>query len=326
MSSVNGQMSTVFFGTSPFAVPILEALAQSKWRPAVVITAPDHPAGRGLKPKPSPVKQKALGLGLEVWEPEHIKDPTWADHIASLKSGLILLAAYGKIIPGNILALPRSGSLNVHPSLLPRWRGPAPIQYALLEGDAETGVTIFVMDEEMDHGPIVAQASTPIAAEDTTESLEKKLSALGAPLLLQILPRFLAGEIIPQPQDHAKATFSKLIKKEAGLIDWSRPAEDIARRIRAFSAWPGSFTFWHRNAKPFQLTIVEARSHPKSIFRHFDISSHAPGTIFAESEKLFVAAGDGALEILELRPESKKSMTARQFLNGYAAILGSTLR
>lgn len=336
--------STIFFGTSQFAVPILEALIPTPWRPRVVVTTPDRPAGRGLKAKPSPVKQKAGEYGLEVWEParftptkakgfndrlarrqsdqdsaEIVNVSAWADRMAGLAPDLFILAAYGKIIPVTLLAIPRAGSLNVHPSLLPRWRGPAPIQYAILNGDSATGVSIMVMDEEIDHGPIVAQRSLPVAPDDTGETLEKKLGREGARLLLETIPLWLERSITPKEQDHAHATYTRLLTKEDGIIDWSLPASDIARRIRAFTPWPGSHTFWGER----RITIV--RTEPFEIVENRSGTDQKPGSVFSKEKKLLIAAGDKPLEIVEIRSEGKRSMSGKEFLNGHRAVIGTRL-
>lgn len=343
-------MTVIFFGTSSFAVPILEALFPTQWRPRIVVTTPERPAGRGLKPRPSPVKQKALEYGLEVWEPvrfapnkvevlnNHLAwnsrdqkgagargGPGWADRMAALAPDLFILAAYGKIIPRTVLAVPKAGSLNVHPSLLPRWRGPAPIQYAILNGDSVTGVTIMAMDEEVDHGPILAQSSVAILPDDTSETLEKKLCREGARLLLETLPSWSQGNITPRRQDHAKATYTHLLTKENGAIDWSFPAVDIARRIRAFTPWPGTHTFWNENGGR-RITIVRAipDSSAKTPENPID-TDQEPGSVFSKEKRLLVAAGNGALEVLELQLEGKRAMNGKEFLNGYRTILGARL-
>jgi methionyl-tRNA formyltransferase len=364
-------MTVVFFGTSSFAVPILEALISTPWRPRVVVTAPDRPAGRGLKAGPSPVKQKAREFGLEVWEParltpynkgkglkdrlarsydkpgglsgeprarragkhgdqenvEALSASAWAERMAALAPDLFILAAYGKIIPQTLLALPRAGSLNVHPSRLPYWRGPAPIQYAILNGDPVTGVTIMVMDEKIDHGPILAQSSVVITADDTSETLEKKLSVKGARLLLETLPAWLNGNITPTPQNHAEATYTRLLTKESGAIDWSTTAVDIDRRVRAFIPWPGSYTFWLKTRtkvrKVQRITIVRAR--PTERIESPRGKNQELGIVFSKDKRLFIATGDGALEILELQIEGKRIMSGREFLNGHRAILGTQL-
>lgn len=314
--------TVIFFGTSQFAVPILEALVRSEWSPRVVVTAPDRPAGRGLKAKPSPVKQKAGEYGLEVWEPvrldaEIVNVSAWADRMAALAPDLFILAAYGKIIPSTVLAIPRAGSLNVHPSLLPRWRGPAPIQYAIVNGDPVTGVTVMLMDEEIDHGPILAQRSLPVAPDDTGETLEKKLSREGARLLLETIPLWLERSVTPKEQDHARATYTRLLAKEDGIIDWSLPASDIARRIRAFTPWPGSHTFWGER----RITIV--RAEPFETTENRSGTDQKPGAILSKEKKLLIAAGDKPLEIVELQLEGKRSMSGKEFLNGHRAVIGT---
>ncbi|MDP3794568.1 MAG: methionyl-tRNA formyltransferase, partial [bacterium] len=220
-----------------------------------------------------------------------------------------------------ILLLPASGSLNVHPSLLPRWRGPAPIQWAILEGDQMTGATIFCMDEKVDHGPVLTQEALAIAPEDTAETLEQRLSALGAGLLIRTLPDWLAGKITPRPQDHARATHSTMFTREDGLIDWKEGALRIERRVRALAGWPGTHTYVTARGRTLLLKVRAVRVVPSPAAG----APRVPGTVLHETARLLVATGDGVLEVLTLQPEGKRPMSGAQFLNGHRDLAASVL-
>ncbi|MBI2507100.1 MAG: methionyl-tRNA formyltransferase [Candidatus Niyogibacteria bacterium] len=235
-------MNFIFFGTSEFAIPILDALKNKGWLPKLVVATPDRPAGRKLKLKSSPVKMWAEKNGIPVIQPENLKNPDTFQKLTDTKCRLILVAAYGKIMPKEVLDLPEKGSLNVHPSLLPRYRGADPIRSAILAGDKKTGVTVMLMDEKMDHGPILKHETLNLKHKKYTyPELKKELAELGGKLLAETLPEWLAGEIKPKEQDHSKATYTKKITKEDGHINWSESAEIIERKIRALNPWPGTY-------------------------------------------------------------------------------------
>jgi len=235
-------MAIVFLGTPAFAVPSLRRLVAEGFEIAAVYTRPDRPAGRGRHPAPPPVKTAALELGLEVRQPESLRDPAVLAELAALRPEAGVGAAYGQILRQEVLDIPARGVLNVHPSLLPRHRGASPIPAAILAGDAETGVTIILMDAGMDSGPVLAQRRVPIQDSDTTGILLSGLAEVAAGLLAETLPRWLRGEIQPQPQDDSQATKAPLLKKEQGAIDWSLPAVETWRRVRAYNPWPGAYT------------------------------------------------------------------------------------
>lgn len=298
----------VFFGTPNFSLPALEALLKEKYDIVLVVTKPDQPAGRNLILSPSPVKVYAKKLGLQIYE--QINDLN--EYLDRENPSLGIVVAYGKIIPLNILGMFPFGCLNIHPSLLPKYRGSSPIQSAILNSDLETGVSIIKLDEKMDHGPIVARKSIEISAEETAESLHDKLSQVGAELLINILPDYLSGKITPKPQDESQATYTKIIAKGDGKIDWRKPAKEIERQIRAFYPWPGSFTEFSQNNRVLKIKIISAEvleKNPSSV----DIV----GKLQNVSGRLIVNCGKGSLIINKLQLEGKKEMTDKEFINGY---------
>src|SRR5262245_48749581 len=236
----------VFMGTPDFAVPSLKALLDSPAYGVVgVVTQPDRPAGRGNVIQQSPVKQVAVAANVPIIQPEKLREPGAFEQLQAWQPELIVVAAFGQILRKNVLELPRYGCINVHASLLPRWRGAAPIQAAIRAGDKETGITIMVMDAGLDTGPILSQRAIPILPTDTGQTMHDKLAALGGPLLIETLGKYLSDEIKPQPQDESLQTYAPMLKKEEGAIDWSQPAEAIERLVRAFDPWPGTYTKWN---------------------------------------------------------------------------------
>lgn len=297
------QPRIVFMGSPEFAVPTLQALAEAY--PVVgVVTQPDKPAGRGRKPTPPPVKRIAEALGLPVMQPRRLRAPEAYEQLAAWQPDLIVVAAYGQILRPNVLALPRYGCINVHASLLPRWRGASPIQHAILHGDAETGITIMLMDEGMDTGPILTQEALPIAPDDTAGTLSPKLSALGARLLLETLPGYLAGDIQPRPQPEEGVTYAPLLKKEDGRLDFTEPAAALARRVRAFNPWPGTFTEWQGKL----LKIHRAHAAPQP--------SPGAGERLVVEGRPAIGTGEGVLVLDEVQPAGKKPMPGEVFLRG----------
>jgi len=313
---MDDRTDVAFFGTADFAVPILAALAKSSWRPSLVITTPDEPAGRGKRLAASPVKEAARRIGLPIVAPERLK-PIPPELRAP--RDLFIVAAYGKILSADLLAVPRRGALNIHPSLLPRWRGAAPIQATIAAGDAEAGITIIAMDAQMDHGPIVRRESIDIPnARVTAPELSQLLAERAAAMLLETIPAWLGGAIAPIEQDHAAATFTKPLRREDGRIDWSRPAAAIERMIRAYQPWPGAFTFWQRGAERVRLSIESASAVSAS-------DAHVPGAVIPFSDGVGVATGDGILVPIQIRPAGSRSMPMRDFLNGHADFIGAHL-
>ncbi len=303
----------VFMGTPEFAVPSLQALlAAAAFEVVGVITQPDREAGRGRKVQMSPVKQAALAAGVPILQPDRLRDPAAFGELAALAPDLIVVAAYGQILRPNVLALPRRGCINVHASLLPRWRGASPIAAAILAGDEATGCTIMQMDTGMDTGPILAQASTAILSNDTTGSLGERLARQGADLLAATLPEYLSGRLTPHPQPDEGVTVCRPIQKEQARIDWTQPAAAIARLVRAYDPWPGAFTSW--------------RGEPLKIGRAAAAAGQAePGLVVRHAGGAAVGTGEGLLVLLEVQPAGKRMMAVREFLAGRADFAGAVL-
>jgi len=306
----------VFMGTPKFALPTLEKLCDAY--PVVgVVTQPDRPAGRGRRCVAPPVKQLAEAEGIPVFQPERLRTIEAIEHLRAWMPDLIVVAAFGQILPPTVLELPRFGALNVHSSLLPRWRGATPVQAALLAGDAVTGVTIMQMDAGLDTGPILAQRELPIYQDETAGELEERLAQLGAELLLEILPAYLSGELQPRPQPEEGVTLTRRLQKEATALDWQQPAWLLERQVRAFSPEPGAFTLWGEE----RLKILRARALPEGT----SLPEAAPGTVFAQGSMPAVMTGEGALVLLQLQMAGKRPMNGDAFLRGKSAVLGSRL-
>jgi len=290
-------------GSPDFAVPCLEALAGSY--PVVgVVTQPDRPAGRGGSLRPPAVKEAALRLGLPVIQPEKLRQPEALEQLARWAPDVIVVAAFGQILRPNVLDLPRYGCVNVHGSLLPRWRGAAPLQAAILAGDRETGITIMKMDPGVDTGPILSQRALPIAADETGGSLFVRMAQLGADLLLETLPRYLAGELGPRPQPEQGATYAPMLKKEDGLLDLTRPAVELERRVRAMHPWPGAYFVWQGQPVKVLRAVLREQASPGAGRRLVVDGLPALGT------------GEGLLLLQEVQPAGKKPMPGNAFLAG----------
>ncbi|MEK7098958.1 MAG: methionyl-tRNA formyltransferase [Patescibacteria group bacterium] len=309
----------IFFGTSDFAVPTLEMLVQNGYEIAGIVTRPDEPAGRKNILTPTPVKVAAERLGLIVFQPKRLDPRVFTKEIPS--ADLFIVAAYGKIIPQKILSLPRLGALNIHPSLLPRWRGPAPIQYAILHGDTETGVTIMEMDAQMDHGQIVVQRHTTRITRHTTYSgLHDELARQSAVLLADMLPAWIARDIHSVPQDESQATYSKILTREDGKIDWKKTADAIERMIRAFHPWPGTWTPWAHNGRSVRLRIESADWIPNMP------PTSRPGLVWKDTgHPLMIATEEGSLVVKTIGAEGKNTTDADAFVRGHAHIIGAIL-
>ena len=292
----------VFMGTPEFAIPSLGALAAS-YDVVGVVTQPDKPAGRGRELTPPPVKKLAVELGLPVIQPEKLRAPEAMERLRVWAPELIIVAAFGQILRPDVLTLPLRGCLNVHGSLLPRWRGAAPIAAAILAGDSQTGITIMKMDQGVDTGAVISQRSLPIDSGDTAGSLLEKLSHLGADLLMETLPGYLSGEVRQQAQEETKATYAPLLKKEEGLLDFSRPADELARRVRAFNPWPGAFLQWNGQILKVHRAHAEAGN---AVSRQRLVQHGLPA----------VGAAAGILVLDEVQPAGKKSMSGKEFLMG----------
>lgn len=306
--------TAVFMGSDEFSVPSLLVLNMAH-HVVGVVTQPDRPAGRGRGLTPNAVKDTSEVLGLPVFQTPRVGA---ADSILRLREWMpdvIVVAAYGQILPRLILGLPSMGCVNVHASLLPRWRGAAPVTHAILAGDDETGVTIMRMDEGLDTGPILAQDWTTIEVDDTAETLQARLAELGAQLLVEVLPRYLEGDLQPRPQPDEGVTYAPQLQKTDGEIDWSQPAVQIDRMVRAYTPWPSAYSYW----QGLRLKILETIPLPEWT------GSEPPGTVFVDQVSPVVATGDGAVWVTRLQLEGRKPMSANQFLLGQADLIGAVL-
>jgi len=314
-------LQIVFMGTPEFAIPCLEHLVLNQYQVVAVYTQPDKPAGRGRSLVSSPVKRAALTWELPVVQPVSLKGAEVVAQLAGFHPDVMVVAAFGQILPRSVLDIPHYGCINVHPSLLPRFRGASPVAAAILAGDEFTGVSIMLMDAGLDTGPILARAQIPISAQDTTGSLTAKLSQVAARLLQEVLVCRLRGDITPQAQDEAEASYSGSITKEEGEIDWHLSAIDIWRRVRAFHPWPGCYTRWQGR----QLKIIEAVPLPgETAIEVGRVVALSPAT--QGSEAVFgVGTGDGILGVLTVQLEGKRAMSAAEFLRGQRQFIGETL-
>lgn len=319
-------MKTIFMGTPNFALPILEALINLKeFKPFTVVTSTDKPVGRKQEMTPPSVKVLAQKNNIPVLQPEKVRTPETIQQIQDLRPDLIIVAAYGKIIPGDILQIPKYGCINVHGSILPKYRGPSPIQAAILEGEKTTGITIMRMDEKMDTGPMLSQQEVTLDPKETFETLHNKLSQVGADLLVKTLPQYISGELKPQAQDDTLATYCQMITREDGQLIWNKDSEEIERQIRAFTPWPGVFTFYHIQPNK-RLKIMSANIEDNPIQDSSTPSTDEYGKIVFENNKILVKTGDGWLSITRLQSEGGHSMTAQEFINGHKDIDGVILK
>jgi methionyl-tRNA formyltransferase len=307
-------LNLVFCGTPNFAVPTLQRLVESGSRVRLVVTQPDRPRGRGMELTASPVKQRALELDLTIIQPDRIKNnEEFRAQLAALHPDAIIVVGYGRIIPQWMIDLPPLGNLNLHASLLPKYRGAAPIQWAIANGETVTGVTTMRIDAGLDTGDILLQEPLPITPEDTSETLTPRLAAIGAELMVKTLRGLENGSVRPNPQDHAQATLAPILKKEDGLIDFNRSAVEISNRLRGFQPWPGAFTKYRGK----NLQVLSARPANESV---------PPGLVQIVGDRLFVGCGkSSALELFEVQPEGKKRMAARDFIHGYRPENGERL-
>jgi len=325
----NTRYKILFMGTPEFAAPALERLIKAGYKILAVITAPDKPIGRKQKITPPPIKKMALRYKIPVLQPEKILNlkpklsnlfESSAEHkkfvlrsqISNLNPDLIVVAAYGKIIPKEILEIPKYGSLNIHPSFLPKYRGPSPIQFAILNGEKITGATIMLMDEKMDHGPILAQEKIALRPDETSQTLHQKLSQLGADLLIKTIPQYLERKIRPKPQDEKKATYTKILTRDDGRIDWQKSAKELERQVRAFFPWPGAWTELRINLPVMQaLRAGNQESRRLKILKAKAVNKKIPNAL---------PTGQGYLlpEIIQL--EGKKQMSWEEFLRGHKKV------
>jgi methionyl-tRNA formyltransferase len=312
------QLRIVFMGTPDLACASLQALlATPGFQVLAAVTQPDRPKGRDLKLQPSPVKLLAQRARLTVLQPERARSDTFIQELRSLQPDLIAVAAYGQILPQSLLDLPHFGCLNVHTSLLPKYRGAAPIQWAILNDEAETGVTIMKMDAGLDTGPILAQAKTPIHPEDNAEMLHDRLATMGAELLVRTIPDYVAGKIQPQPQPADGVIYAPKIKKQDGQLDWHQPARALWNRVRGLAPWPGAFTFLPAQPQPHLLKIWQTEVS--------DVPGPAGEVLQADKTGILVGCGRQALRILQLQLEGGRRLTAQEFLAGHALTPGQRL-
>lgn len=301
----------LFYGSPDFAVPTLQALIDSSYRPIAVVTQPDARAGRGRSLRPPPVKELAAKHGIPALQPGKLRDRASIARIASLRPTLQIVAAYGQIIPLEILDLPKHGTLNVHASLLPRWRGASPISAAILHGDEETGVTIILVDETEDTGDILRQQPTRIGETEHAGQLSDRLAQLGAKQLLDTIPDWLDGKIDPRPQDHNLATRARRVKKQQGRIDWTASADELARHVRAYTPWPAASTMLGKSA----IRIIQTS-------RQEATASDEPGTVIGAGKTIDVATGEGLLAIERLQRAGKRELSAEEFVRGTRDLVG----
>ena len=301
----------VFMGTPEFALPSLRALMATQDVTAVV-TQPDRPAGRKKRLRQSPVKRLAQSAGIPLMQPPRMRDAGALAALKAIRADLHVIVAFGQILPQTVLDLPRYGTVNVHASLLPRWRGAAPIQAAIRAGDCQSGATIMLLDAGLDTGPVLTQRRLKLSPEETGQSLHDKLALLGAELLVETLPRYLSGELVPQTQDASLATYAPQIRRAEGEINWSMPAHLIDRQVRAFTPWPGSYTFWKASA----LKVIAGRAGE---------GKAKAGQVLERNGLIAIGAGEGLYYPSELQLAGRKRLSAADFVNGHRDIMGEIL-
>ena len=304
-------------GTPSFAVPVLRSLVENENNVVGVVTKPAKPSGRGMKMIGSEIEKVALELGLNIIQPTSVQDnQEMLQQLTSLAPDIVVSAAYGLFLPADILNLPLMGCLNVHPSLLPQYRGASPVASAILNGDDYTGVTVMKIDEGIDTGPVLAQKEILIKPHHTTDELTMEMFLIGAMLLSEVIPAWVRGEIRPRLQDDAKATIAPRVKKENGVIDWSLPGIQIARQIRAYNSWPGSFTNWkNKSIKIIEATLIESDS----------TTLESPGMIRLIGNDVGIVTGEGILKIQSIQLEGRKPMPAHEFIRGQRDFIGSII-
>ncbi len=308
-------MNIVFFGTAGFAVPALEKLTASGHKVLAVVTQPDRPAGRGQELQGSPVKEVALAKGLFLYQPANCNEYEFLRELRALSPDVIVVVAYGQKLGNEILQMPRFQCLNIHPSLLPKYRGPEPVARTLLNGDAFTGVCIVKVVEKMDAGPILGMSRTAVPPEATTPAMEEELSRVGAELLVDVLEAVAERRAVEVPQDEREATYARKFEKNDGRIDWRKPAAKIQNFVRALQPWPCAFTF----AGPVRVVIHKVRAA-----RYPAKPSHRPGEVVAvEKDGIRVACADGDVTVLEIQPQNKRRMSGAEYVNGYQPKVGA---
>jgi len=311
----NCKLKIIFIGTPEFGAIILEGLVKKNYRPILVITSPDKPVGRKKIIVPPPVKITAEKYNLPIFQTEKSSD--LKPQIKKINPDLIISASTKLILPKEVLKIPKYGCLNVHPSLLPKYQGPSPIQTAILNGDKKTGISIILMTEKIDRGPVIFKREYPLSNKETLQTLTKNLAQLGANVLIEIIPKWIKGKIKPRPQK-GKPVFTKIIKKEDGKINWKKSAEEIERQFRAFYPWPGIFTFWKKNDKKLRLKILKLKINGAK-------KGTKPGLVFLKDNKLHINCKDKSIIVYQLQLEGKKSMEVKEFLKGHSSIIDTEL-
>lgn len=300
-------MRIVFMGTPEFSVPVLEALVKEGHDIAGVVTQPDKPRGRGKAVLMPPVKEKALEYGIKVYQPVKVREPEFIQVLKGLEPDIMVVVAFGQILPGTVLEIPPLGCVNIHASLLPKYRGAAPIQWAIIDGEKETGVTTMMMDEGLDTGDMLLKTVVPVAEDETGDSLHDKLSAAGAGLIIETLRRIEDGTIVRIPQTEEGTCYAKMLKKTMGDMDWTMEAEALERLVRGLNSWPGTYTGW--NGKTLKIWKAQALS--------CEYDGVCGEVVHVDKDRILVKTGKGILSLLELQPEGKKRMDASAFLRGY---------
>ncbi len=318
---MNNKPKVVFFGTPSLTVPFLDALINSDYSISAVITQPDRPAGRKNILTSPPVKKLAEQQGIKIIQVETLReeliqeDKSIFDEFGSLKADVYVVVAFGLIIPERVFSIPKFGAINVHPSLLPKYRGASPIQSAILNNDRTTGITIMKLDSGMDTGPIIDQMEIKLTQDETTPTLTEKITKIGPAFLIKTLNDYLNGKLVPEPQDNSKSSTTKQLTKKDGQIDWSQPAHKIESQIRAYQFWPGSYTFFNNT----KIEILSAR-----VSKADEVP--ASGTVLSQSNNTFVATGQDLLELIKIKPASKNEMTAGDFIRGHKDFVGTVLK
>lgn len=307
---MSGALRVVFLGTPAFAVPSLEGIVRSGAELRAVVCQPDRPKGRGLELQPPPTKVWALEKGLPVHQPEKVRQGRLRALLEPYEPDVLVVTAYGRILPPEVLELPRFGAINAHASILPKYRGAAPIQWAIAKGEAVTGISVMQMDEGLDTGDVLLVRETPIGSEETAAELHDRLSVLAGEALEAALIALSRGELTPTPQDHARATLAPPLRKEDGLLDLRLSSRELVNRIRGFQPWPGAVLF--RDGKP--VKVFRARAAPGT--------GAAPGTVISAGESIAIETADGVLDVLEVQPEGRRRMSAREFVAGYRLAAG----
>ncbi|MBA2663710.1 MAG: methionyl-tRNA formyltransferase [Bradymonadaceae bacterium] len=307
----------VYMGTPDFAVPALQALIASRHEVVGVVTNPDRPSGRGKRLAPPPVKVVAEQAGLEVYQPERLRDDEAYAHIAAWRPDVMVIAAYGQILRQRMLDLPRHGCINIHASLLPGYRGAAPINWCIVRGEAQSGITIMEMERGLDTGPMLARRAVAIAIDQSSQELHDVLAALGAEMIVEVIEGLSRGELVAEAQDDSLSSYAPMLTKEVGLIDWQKPAREVHDHIRGFNPWPGAYAFFGPAAAGERIKFH--RSRPVE-------GRGVPGEVLeadASRGRLVIACGQGAIEAIELQAPGKKAMKAADFLRGFTIAVGS---